>query len=143
MDFKIGRFRDTVVLTSVRDTTPTTKAWKIPVRVLEESVSNTSSQPIQWTPISDTLYYHSSLLINSKQPVLVGGFREHQPTRNIYAFRSDQWDLVGELSEQCTRPAVLAISDSSFLVLGGQTDPYSPYQSVRMLNSVELITYSV
>ena len=140
---KIGRYGDTVVLTSALDTstTSTTKAWKIPVRVLEESVSNPSSQPIQWTPIADTPYYASSLLTNSKQPVLVGGFRGRQPTRNIYAFRSDQWDLVGELSEQCTRPAVLAISDSSFLVFGGRTDPFNPRQS--LLNSVELITYSV
>ena len=140
----IGRYGDTVVLTSARDTptTPTTKAWKIPVRVLEESVSNPSSQPIQWTPIADIPYYESSLLTNSKQPVLVGGHTGGgQPTRNIYAFSSDQWDLVGELSEQRVRPAVLAISDSSFLVFGGRTHPYNPYET--LLSSVELITYSV
>ena len=145
MCLKMGRYGDIVVITSAWDTATktTTKAWKISVRVLEDSVSNTSSQPMQWTPIADTLYDEPSLLTNSKQPVLVGGHRGGQPTRNIYAFSSNQWDLVGVLSEQRIRPAVLAISDSSFLVLGGQTDPYSPYQSVRMLNSVELITYSV
>ena len=143
LNLKIGRYGDTVVLSSARDTptTPITKAWKIPVRVLEESVSNPSSQPIQWTPIADTPYYASSLLTNSKQPVLIGGNRGGQPTRNIYAFSSDQWDLVGELSEQRIRPAVLAISDSSFLVFGGFTDPYNPLQT--LLSSVELITYSV
>ena len=143
MYLKIGRYGDTVVLTSARVTpgTPITKAWKIPVRVLEESVSNPSSQPIQWTPIPHIPYYESSLLTNSKQPVLVGGYRGGQPTRNIYAFRSDQWDLVGELSEQRIRPTVLTISDSSFLVFGGHTDPSSPLQS--LLSSVELITYSV
>ena len=139
----IGRYGDTVVLTSAWDTptTPTNKAWKIPVRVLEESVRNPSSQPILWTPIADTPYYSSSLLTNSKQPVLVGGHRGGQPTRNIYAFHSDQWDLVGELSGQRSRPAVLAISDSSFLVFGGYTDPYNTRQT--LLSSVELITYSV
>ena len=143
MHLNMGRYGDTVVLTSAWTTphTRTTKAWKIPVRVLEESVSNPSSQPIQWTPIADIPYEDSSLLTNSKQPVLVGGHRRGQPTRNIYAFRSDQWDLVGELSEQCVRPAVLAISDSSFLVFGGYTDPYNVLQS--LLSSVELITYSV
>ena len=144
MLLNIGRYGDTVVLTSAVDTTTTatTKAWKIPVRVLEESVSNPSSQPIQWTPIADIPYYESSLLTNSKQPVLVGGHtRGGQPTRNIYAFRSDQWHLVGELSEQRVRPAVLAISDSSFLVFGGRTHPYNPYHP--LLSSVELITYSV
>ena len=143
MYLKIGRYRDTFVLTSAWNTptTPITKAWKIPVRVLEESVSNPSSQPIQWTSIADTPYRDSSLLTNSKQPVLVGGDRGSQPTRNIYVFRSDQWDLVGELSEQRIRPTVLAISDSSFLVFGGRTDPYNPFQT--LLSSVELITYSV
>ena len=144
MDLKLGRYGDTVVITSVVNTAarPTNKAWKIPVRVLEESVSNPSSQPIQWTPIPDTPYNDSSLLTNSKQPVLVGGFaRGSQPTRNIYAFCSDQWDLVGELSEQRIRPNVLTINDSSFLVFGGHTDPYNQFYS--LLNSVELITYSV
>ena len=140
---KIGRYGDTAVLTTAWNTptTPITKAWKIPARVLEESVSNPSSQPIQWTPIPDTPYYASSLLTNSKQPVLVGGDRRGQLTRNIYAFRPNQWDLVGELSEQRIRPTVLAISDSSFLVFGGFTDPTNPRQS--LLSSVELITYSV
>ena len=140
---KMGRYGDTVVLTTAWNTptTPITKAWKIPVRVLEESVSNPSSQPIQWTPIADTPYEDSSLLTNSKEPVLVGGVRGGQPTRNIYAFSSDQWDLIGELSEQHIIPAVLAISDSSFLVFGGHTDPYNQFYS--LLSSVELITYSV
>ena len=143
MNFKIGRYGDTIILTSAWNITsaPITKAWKIPVRVLEESVSNPSSQPIQWTPIADIPYYASSLLTNSKQPVLVGGHRGDQPKRNIYAFRSNQWDLVGELSELRIRPTVLAISDSSFLVFGGRTDPYNLNQS--LLSSVELITYSV
>ena len=142
-NLKIGRYGDTVVLTSALHTatTSTNKAWKIPVHVLEESVNNPSSPPIQWTPIADTPYYVSSLLINSKQPVLVGGHRGGPATRNIYAFRSDQWDLIGELSEQRIGPGVLTISDSSFLVFGGSTDPYNPLQS--LLNSVELITYFV
>ena len=143
MNLKIGRYGDAVVISSAWDTASTsiTKAWKIPIRMLMESVSNPSSQPIEWTTIADTPCYRSRLLTNSKQPVLVGGVRGDQPTRNIYAFRSDQWDLVGELSEQRIRPAVLTISDSSFLVFGGCTDPHNARQT--SVNSVELITYSV
>ena len=139
-DFKLGVFGDAVILTSawIGTTTPTTKSWKIPVHTLEDSVTNSSSQPIQWTPITDTPYYQSSLLINSKQPVLVGGERD-EPTKHISLYTPDHWEIVGHLSEPRINPAVAAISDTSFLVFGGFTNPKDPFQS--LLKSVELITY--
>ena len=137
--FKLGVFGDAVILTSAWDstTTPTTKSWKIPVRVLEDSVTNSSSQPIQWTPIADTPYYESSLLTNSKQPVLVGGFRGGRPTKAIHLYTPDHWEVVGQLSEPRINSIVITISDNSFLVFGGHTDPYNSRQT--LLNSVELI----
>ena len=138
---KLGVFRDAVVLTSgwISTTTPTTKSWKIPVRVLEDSVTNSSSQLIQWTPIANTPYKSSSLLTNSKQPVLVGGHRGGQPTKDISLYTPDHWEIVGHLSEPRIRPAVAATSDISFLVFGGYMNPYDLIQS--LLKSVELITY--
>ena len=140
--FKLGVFGDALILTSAWDstTTPITKSWKIPVHVLEDSVTNSSSQPIQWTPIADTPYYHSSLLTNSKQPVLVGGrsCRGGQPTKDISLYTPNCWEIVGHLSEPRIRPAVVAISDTSFLVFGGYTD--TQHQLQTLLKSVELIT---
>ena len=136
---KLKVFRDAVILTSARNssTTSTTKSWKIPVRVLEDSVTNSSSQPIQWTPIADTPYCRSSLLTNSKQPILVGGHsREGQPTKAIHLYTPDHWEVVGQLSEPRIRPAVITISNNSFLVFGGRSDPIY-LQS--LLSSVELI----
>ena len=135
---KLGVFGDAVILTSARvtPTTSTTKSWKIPVRVLEDSVTNSSSQQFRWTPIADTLYSRSSLLTNSKQPVLVGGNRGGQPTKDIHLYTPDHWEVVGQLSEPRIRSAVVTISDNSFLVFGGRTDPIY-LQS--LLNSVELI----
>ena len=137
---KLGVFGDAVILTSAMNspTTPTTKSWKIPVHVLEDSVTNPSSQPIQWTPIANTPYVGSSLLTNSKQPVLVGGHRD-QPTKDISLYTPNWWKIVGHLSEPRIRPAVVAISDTSFLVFGGYTDVQNPFQS--SLKSVELISY--
>ena len=137
---KLGVFGDVVILTSaaISLTTRTTKSWKIPVCVLEDSVTNSSSQPIQWTPIADTPYYWSSLLTN-KQPVLVGGDRGGPQTKDIYLYMSDRWEIVGHLSEPRIRPAVVAISDTSFLIFGGYTKPQGVLQS--LLKSVELITY--
>ena len=105
--------------------------------VLEDSVTNSSSQPIQWTPIADTLYKRSSLLINSKQPVLVGGFREGQPTQDIQLYTPDRWEVVGELLEPRIASAVVTISHNSFLGFGGCIDPNSVDQS--LLLGVELI----
>ena len=141
---KLGVFGDAVILTSAwinktTPTTPTTESWKIPVCVLEDSVTNSSSQPIQWTPIADTPYKSPSLLTNSKQPVLVGGHRGGQPTEAIYLYKPNRWEIVGHLSEPRIRPAVVAISDTSFLVFGGNTNPYGQLQSI--VKSVELITY--
>ena len=138
---RLGIFGDAVILTSawISKTTPTTKSWKIPIHVLEDSVTNSSSQPIQWTPIANTPYCELSLLTNSKQPVLVGGFRGSQPTKDIYKYMSNCWEIVGHLSEPRARPAVVAISDTSFLVFGGYTNVQDPFQS--FLKTVELITY--
>ena len=139
--FKLGVFRDAVILTSawISAARTTTKSWKIPVRVLEDSVTNSSSQPIQWTPIADTPYYDPSLLTNSKQPVLVGGDSGGQPTKDICLYTPNRWEIVGHLSEPRVRPAVVVISDTSFLVFSGHTDPQHQLQT--LLKSVELITY--
>ena len=83
---ELGVFGDAVIVTSAWETVhaPSTKSWSIPVRVLENCVVNSTSQPVQWTPIADTPYKRSSLLTNSKQPVLVGGFREGRTTNKRY-----------------------------------------------------------
>ena len=138
---KLGVFGDAVILTSawISTTTPTTKSWKIPVCVLEDSVTNSSSQLIQWASIADTPYKQPSLLTNSKQPVLVGGHRGGQPTNGIYLYAPDHWEQIGQQLEPRIRPAVASISDTSFLVFGGYTDPYDVHHS--LLQSVELITH--
>ena len=134
---KLGVFGDAVILTSALDTTTTstTESWKIPVRVLEDSITNSSSQPIQWTPIANSPYFASSLLTNSKQPVLVGGFKGRQSTKAIHLYTPDHWEVVGQLLEPRIESAVVTISDNSFLVFGGRSDPPIP----QSLNSVELI----
>ena len=140
-NFKLGVFGDVVILTCawISTTTSTPKSWTIPVHVLEDSVTNSSSQPIQWTPIGDTPYKSPSLLTNSKQPVLVGGSGGGQPTKDISLYTPNRWDIVGHLSEPRIIPAVVAISNTSFLVFGGSANLKDPLQSP--LKSVELITY--
>jgi hypothetical protein len=96
---KLGVYEDTVVATCAWDTPTkaTVNSWTIPVRVLMESVVNPSSQPLPWTPITDTPCFLPSLLANSKQPLLVGGFKGLEAVRDIYVFSSDGWG--GHLSD--------------------------------------------
>ena len=138
-NLKLGVFGEVVVVTGawISATTRTSKSWKFPVHVLEDSVTKSSSQPIQWTPIANAPQYSSSLLTNSKQPVLVGGVKEGQPTQDIYRYTPDYWKLVGRLSEARSRPSVVTINDNSFLVFGGYTNHDDPHHS--LLNTAELM----
>ena len=138
---ELGVFGDVVIVTSAWETvhSPSTKSWKIPVRVLEDSVTNSSFQPIKWIPIADTPYKRSTLLTNSKQPVLVGGSREGRTTKDIHRYTPDRWEVVGQLSQPQSSPSVITTSNSSFLVLGGCTNPHRVLQS--LLNSVTLRMY--
>ena len=138
---KLGVFGEAIILASawVKVIEPTYKSWEIPVRVLEESVTNTSSQPIQWKPIADTPYKRSSLLTNSKQPILVGGHKGGQPTKEIYRYMLDRWEHIGQLSEARIRSSAIAINSHAFLVFGGCTVPPDPLRS--QLKTVELILH--
>ena len=136
---KLGVFGNNVLLTSGWSTIsrPTDKSWSIQC----DSFLSTSNMTSQWTCIANTPYYGSSLLLNSKQPVLIGGFRARELTRGIYLYKSEQWECVGELvvSSPLMRPAVTAVGSNSFLVIGGHTNPYN--YKVSLLNNVELITF--
>ena len=140
--FRLGVYNETVFLTGAWHAVsrPTTKSWKMPLDSLEKIISN-SIPPAKWTPIADTPYHGPSLLTNSRQPVIVGGFKGHELTNAIYRYTSDEWEHVGNLisTPRLLRPVVVVISSNSFLVLGGHTNPYHYKQS--LLNNTELIIY--
>ena len=138
---KLGVFGDAAVLASpwVEVVKPSYESWEIPVHVLEDSVTTASSQPIQWTPIADTPYKRSSLLTNSKQPILVGGHKGGQPTKEIYRYVPDHWEHIGQLSEARIRSSAVAINCHAFMVFSGCTVPHDPLHSP--LDTVELILH--
>jgi cell division protein FtsB len=134
----LGVFGDTVILTFglVDPLNPSNKSWSIP----QTSFFSTSNKTLQWARLANTPTYLSSLLLNSKQPVLISGFRPHEMTKAIYFYKLDQWECVGKLvaSSPLMRPAVTAIGSNSFLVVGGSTN-ISNYDE-SLVDSVELIT---
>ena len=85
----------------------------------------TKEQEVEWIRVQNTPYSISGLVVDSDHPIVVGGNDESgKPTSDvsIYDPITDKWSNVG----QCVRPhfvsCSIAVSSSSFVVIGGCTD---------------------
>ena len=106
-------------------------AYKLPVDEIVNAVSE--EQDIEWIPVQDTPYALSGLVVDSDHPIVVGGNDESaKPTSDvsIYDPTADKWSNVG----QCVRPhfvsCAIAVSSSSFVVIGGCTDDFDTKASL-------------
>ena len=104
-------------------TTHHNAAYKLPVHKVVSAV--TKEQEVEWIPVQNTPYSISGLVVDSDHPIVVGGFHKSgEPTADvsIYDPTTDKWSNVG----QCARPhfvsCAIAVSSSSFVVIGGCTD---------------------
>ena len=98
-------------------------AYKLPVVEVVNAV--TKEQEVEWIRVQNTPYSISGLVVDSEHPIVVGGNDESgKPTSDvsIYDPTTDKWSNVG----QCFRPhfvsCAIAVSSSSFVVIGGCTD---------------------
>ena len=98
-------------------------AYKLPVEEVVNAV--TKEQEVEWIPVQNTPYSLSGLVADSDHPIVVGGDdKSGKPTSDvsIYDPTTDKWSNVG----QCVRPhlcsCAIAVSSSSFVVIGGCTD---------------------
>ena len=112
-------------------TTATREAYKLPVEEVVNAV--TKEQEVEWIRIQNTPYSISGLVVDSDHPIVVGGDDESdKPTSDvsIYDPTTDKWSNVG----QCVRPhldsCAIAVSLSSFVVIGGCTDSMDPQSSL-------------
>ena len=108
-------------------TTVTKKAYKLPVEEVVNAV--TKEQEVKWIQVQNTPNYVSGLVADSDHPIVVAGHdKSGKPTSDvsIYDPTTDKWSNVG----QCVRPhlesCAIAVSSSSFVVIGGLTDPKDP-----------------
>ena len=98
--------------------------WRLPWRAVQQSVQsrdNTSS-PVTWEEIADSPFFASSLLPNSKLPVLFGGKEsEYKRRSNIFVYDPTQkrWTAVGNISTECNYPYVVPINSNAVFVCGG------------------------
>ena len=85
----------------------------------------TKEQEVEWIRVQNTPNWASGLVVDSDHPIVVGGNDDSgKPISDvsIYDPTTDKWSNVG----QCVRPhlysCAIAVSSSSFVVIGGCTD---------------------
>ena len=107
------------------------EAYKLPVEEVVNAV--TKEQEVKWIRVQNTPNCASGLVADSDHPIVVGGKdKSGKPTSDvsIYDPTTDKWSNVG----QCVRPhlmsCAIAVSSSSFVVIGGRTDPLHPQSSL-------------
>ena len=101
---------------------PNKKYWRLPWSAVQQSVQsrdNTPS-PVTWKKIADSPFNGSSLLPNSKLPVLFG--RSANKGRSdifVYDPIEKRWTAVGNISTECAIPCVAPITSNVVFVCGG------------------------
>ena len=90
-------------------------------------------QEVEWIPVQNTPYSLSGLVVDSDHPIVVGrNDKSGKPTSDvsIYDPTTDKWSNVG----QCLWPhfvsCAIAVSSSSFVVIGGCTDDFNNIASL-------------
>ena len=115
---------------------PTMSYWKLPWSAIQQSVQsrdNTSS-PVTWEKIADSPFNGSSLLLNSKLPVLFGGL-DGKARSDIFVYDPTQrrWTAVGNINTECTYPCVIPINSYTVFVCGGSIDNNSCTNKTELL----------
>ena len=120
-----------------RDARATKRAFKLSLDLLEQSVAKQHVQDdpsqCQWIEIENTPFYHSGLLPTSSHLLVVGGWDSSGNSSSVISVfdsSANKWSNVGHCSVACCRPCLWTVSSSSFLILGGCTDPENILQSL-------------
>ena len=99
-------------------------AYKVAVDKITASVAQppTSSQTVQWTTITSTPHYLTTIIPSScSPPVIMGGCDlQGVPTADV-AMLKQSWSKVSSLSSPRFAVAVVPINYESILVIGGST----------------------
>ena len=115
--------------------------WRLPWSAIQQSVQsrdNTSS-PVTWEKIADSPFIASSLLPNSKLPVLFGGeddkTSEYKTRSDIFVYDPTQkrWTAVGNISTECGYLCVVPINSNVVFVCSGSIDSESCTNKTELL----------
>ena len=109
--------------------------WRLPWSAVQQSVQSRDSSPVIWEKIADSPLIASSMLTNSKLPVLFGGAESSGKGKSdIFVYQPSQntWTAVGNISTECTYPCVVPLNSNTVFVCGG-------YIGNNCTNKTELI----
>ena len=102
-------------------------AYKLPVDEVVNAI--TKEQEVEWIRVQNTPKCVSGLVADSDHPIIVGGHKSGQPTSDVSIY-----DPTAEIVGQCVRPhflsCAIAVSSSSFVVIGGCTDDFNNIASL-------------
>ena len=127
---------------NIAESSATTTAYRMKVREMVAALTNAGTE-CKWVRMRNAPYCGPGLVMNSSLPVVIGGHKSTNATSNIsvYSPHSRQWHGVG----QCCLPHLVscaaAVSSSSFVVVGGRTDPMEIKTS--LINTFELFYVKV
>ena len=102
---------------------PTGVAYTAPMDKILHAIQK--NVKVNWIQVENTPNLESGLVVSSDHPIVVGGFTlpNYKSTSDvsIYDPTTSTWSIVG----QCVRPhmasCAIAVSSSSFVVIGGRT----------------------
>ena len=112
-------------------------AYKLPVDDIVSAIDK--NEEVKWIPLQNTPNFRSGLVADSDHPIVVGGNdKSGEPTSDvsIYDPTTDKWSNVGQCVRRHLRSCAIAVSSSSFVVIGGCTDHNVPKNS--LINNFEL-----
>ena len=108
---------------------PTTTAFRIRTNEVVQMVTRLQKVDWEliskeWESVSDTPYFDSGLVADSDHPIVVGGHESGKPSSDvsIYDPTTDKWSNVGQCARRHLASCAIAVSSSSFVVIGGCTN---------------------
>ena len=97
--------------------------WRLPWSAVQQSIQNRDnvSAAVIWEEVAEPPFHASSLLPNSKLPIVFGGWDTGKRRSDIFVYCPTQkrWTAVGNMSTECDRPCVVPINSNVVFVCGG------------------------
>ena len=101
----------------------TNVAYKVPMDEILHAIQK--NKKVKWIQVQDTPNCEPGLVVSSDHPIVVGGFTlpncQQTSDVSIYDPNTGTWSVVGQCVRSHAGSCAIAVSSSSFVVIGGRT----------------------
>ena len=104
--------------------TITREAYTVPVDEVVYAINK--KQAVKWIRVQDTPNFASGLVVGSDCPIVVGGVDgSEKPTSDVSVYdpTTNHWTNVGQCIIPHLQSCAIAVTSTSFVVIGGRTNP--------------------